>query len=230
MSTERAEHSDLYRLIASRRAVRRFLGDPVDMNVVRDILAAASRAPSGANMQPWRVHVMGGRPLADFCAALTAAYDDDREHAAENEYYPEKFFEPFLSRRRAVGYGLYGLLGIEKGDRAAMHRQHRRNLLFFDAPVGMIFTIDRRLGIGSWLDYGMFLQNIMILARSHGLDTCPQAAFIHWHETIRTVIPVSSEEMVVCGMALGYPDRSAPENSLATDRLSLNEFARFHTD
>ncbi|MFL5253405.1 MAG: nitroreductase, partial [Rhodopila sp.] len=148
-------------------------------------------------------------------------------HVQEVRYYPEDFFEPYLSRRRTVGWGLYGLLGIAKGEVDKMRTQHRRNFQFFDAPVGMIFTIDRRLATGSWLDYGMFLQNIMTAARGRGLDTCPQAAWATYHTAIRPVLGLQPEEIVVCGMALGYADPDAPENTLTTDRAPARAFMRF---
>ena len=143
-------------------------------------------------------------------------------------YYPESFFEPYLSRRRKVGWDLYALLGIGKGDKARMHAQVGRNFAFFDAPVGMILTIDARLEVGSWLDHGMFMENLMVAARGHGLDTCPQAAFARYHRAIRSVLPIPEGEVVVCGMALGYADMSAPENALATERAPLSAFTTFH--
>jgi nitroreductase len=146
---------------------------------------------------------------------------------SEYQYYPRKFFEPFHSRRRKVGWDLYGLLGIGKGDSERMRAQHARNLVFFDAPVGLIFTIHRDLEQGSWLDYGMFLQNVMVAARGMGLDTCPQAAFMPYHRTIQTMLDIPPEEMLVCGMALGYADPAAVENSLETERAPAQEFTRF---
>ena len=147
---------------------------------------------------------MTGEALKRFGKGLLAAANDPKaENDSEFSYYPDEFFEPYKSRRRKVGWDLYGLLGIKKGDFEKTKAQHDRNLIFFDAPVGMIFTIHRDLKIGSWLDFGMFLQNVMVLARSHGLETCPQAAFSHFHKTIREFIPVGDENIVVCGMAMG---------------------------
>jgi nitroreductase len=129
-----------------------------------------------------------------------------------------------------VGWDLYRLLGIEKGDKARMHAQHGRNYRFFDAPVGLIFSIDRILQQGSWLDYGMFLENIMVAARGRGLHTCPQAAFTSFHRVIAEELAFRPDQMLVCGMALGYADSEAPENQLVTERVPVSEFARFHTD
>jgi len=214
--------------ILSRRSVRAFLPTPVPEATIRDILEVASRAPSGTNMQPWKVYVTQGavkQRLSD--AILNSGVRAEKAQWEEYRYYPEQFFEPYLTRRRAVGFGLYGLLGIGRREVERMRAQHDRNFTFFDAPVGMIFTIDRRLEIGSWLDHGMFLQSIMIAARARGLDTCPQAAFAPYHKQIRQVLGIAEEEIVVCGMALGYEDASKPENQLRTERASVDEFATF---
>jgi nitroreductase len=214
--------------ITSRRSVRRFLPIPVPLETVEAILDVAARAPSGTNMQPWRGYVLAGAARQPLIDAVQAAFDaGEPGHMQEVQYYPHTFFEPYLSRRRATGWGLYGLLGITRRDAAAMKAQHRRNFQFFDAPVGMIFTIDRRLATGSWLDYGMFLQNIMVAARARGLDTCAQAAWSHYHRAIRRVLALAEEEIVVCGMALGHADPEAPENRLATERAPARSFMRF---
>ncbi len=154
---------------------------------VEDILAVASRAPSGTNTQPWRVYVLSGEAKAKLCADVLGAYEDperDSKYLEEYPYYPREWADPYLSRRRKVGWDLYGLLEISREDKARMHEQHARNFRFFDAPVGIIFTIDRIMEQGSWLDYGMFLQSIMVAARARGLDTCPQAAFTQFHKII----------------------------------------------
>jgi nitroreductase len=216
------------RAITSRRSVRRFLPTPVPAATVEAILDAAARAPSGTNMQPWRGYALAGAAKDALVAAVQAAFDaPESDRAQEVPYYPEHFFEPYLSRRRAVGWDLYGLLGIAKGETAKAKVQHRRNFQFFDAPVGLIFTIDRRLATGSWLDYGMFLQNVMTAARGRGLDTCAQAAWTHFHRAIRPVLGLANEETVVCGMALGHADPDAPENTLATTRVPARSFMRF---
>lgn len=214
--------------IVSRRSVRAFLPDPVDESLIREILEVASRAPSGTNMQPWRVYVTTGETKERLSrAVLESGIRAEKAKWDEYRYYPEKFFEPYYGRRRAVGYALYGHLGIGKRDVDQMRAQHDRNFVFFDAPVGMIFTIDRRLNQGSWVDYGMFLQNIMIAARGRGLHTCPQAAFAPYHRQIRPVLGIADEEIVICGMALGYEDVSKPENALRTERAPLEEWVTF---
>ena len=214
--------------ILSRRSVRAFLPDPVDDETVRDILRVASRAPSGTNMQPWRVYVTtGARKQAITDAVMNSGIRAEKAPWDEYKYYPDKFFEPYYGRRRAVGFALYAALGIEKRDVENMRKQHDRNFVFFDAPVGMIFTIDRRLNHGSWIDHGMFLQSIMIAARGRGLHTCPQAAFAPYHRQIRPVLGIPEEEIVVCGMALGYEDTTKPENQWRTEREPLDEFVTF---
>jgi nitroreductase len=215
--------------IAGRRSVRAFKPDPVAREVVEHLLDVAARAPSGTNMQPWRAYVLAGRTKDALSEALIDRHSGGGPDfsSAEYRYYPEAFFEPYQSRRRKVGFDLYGLLGIGRGETERMKRQHARNLVFFGAPVGLIFTIDRRLEIGSWLDYGMFLENIMIAARAHGLDSCVQAAFAPLHQTIRDHLPIPDTEVVICGMSLGYADPDAPENRLETERSPAAAFATF---
>ncbi|MGO4831618.1 nitroreductase [Rhizobiaceae sp. 2RAB30] len=214
--------------ITSRRSVRAFLPDAVDEAMIRDILDVASRAPSGTNMQPWRVYVTSGE-VKDRIADVILNSGIRAEKAAwdEYKYYPDQFFEPYLTRRRTVGFGLYSSLGIGRREVDRMREQHDRNFVFFDAPVGMIFTIDRRLNQGSWIDLGMFLENIMIAARGRGLHTCPQAAFAPYHNQIRPVLGMAEEEILVCGMAVGYEDTSKPENNFRTERAPQEEWVKF---
>ena len=213
--------------ITSRRSIRAFLPKPVAQADVEHLLDIAARAPSGSNIQPWKVHALAGTALKRLCDALMAEHASGITPESEYQYYPRKFFEPSHSRRRKGGWDLYGLLGIGKGEHERMRAQHGRNLIFFDAPVGLIFTIHRDLEQGSWLDYGMFLQNVMVAARGMGLDTCPQAAFMPYHRTIQTKLEIPPEEMLVCGMALGYADPAAVENGLMTERAPAREFGRF---
>ncbi|MGZ5130569.1 MAG: nitroreductase [Caldimonas sp.] len=216
--------------ITSRRSIRAFLPTPVPRELLERLLAVASRAPSGTNTQPWRVYVLTGAAKADLSRRLIAAYDDPVECAAHTEeyaYYPTEWRSPFIERRRKVGWDLYGLLGIAKADKARMHAQHSRNYRFFDAPVGLMFTIDRAMQQGSWLDFGMFLQSLMVAARGHGLDTCPQAAFLQFHRIIMPAIGAPANEQLVCGMSLGHRDPGAVENTLVSEREPVSNFARF---
>jgi nitroreductase len=214
--------------ITSRRSVRAFLPTPVDEATIRDILKVAARAPSGTNMQPWKVYVVeGDRKQAIADSILNSGIRAEKIVWDEYVYYPDQFFEPYLTRRRSVGFALYNLLGIGRREVERMRAQHDRNFTFFDAPVGMIFTIDRRLNKGSWVDHGMFLQSIMIAARARGLHTCPQAAFAPYHRQIRPLLGIPDEEIVVCGMALGHEDVGKPENQLRSERAELDEFVTF---
>lgn len=214
--------------ITSRRSVRAFLPTQVPRATIAHLLDVAARAPSGTNMQPWKVHAMTGAPLKAFCDTVETAFlEGGHGQQREYKYYPDAFFEPYLSRRRQVGFAMYDLLGIKKGEAEKMKLQHAKNFRFFDAPVGLICTIDRRLNIGSWLDYGFFLGNICIAARGHGLDTIPQAAFASLPDTIRSALGLPETESIVCGMAVGYADLDATINTLHTPRARAVEFSRF---
>ena len=214
--------------IRSRHSVRAFLDRPVSRGHIEHILDVARYAPSGTNTQPWQVYVLAGEVKKALSAEILADYADNPEREErEYEYYPTDWYEPYLGRRRACGWGLYGSLGIERGQKERMHAQRARNYLFFDAPVGLIFAIERRLNTGSWMDLGMFIQNVMLSARGQGLHTCPQAAFANYHKIIRRHLPVPDEEIVVCGMALGYRDPEAAENIWRTDRDPVAGFTRW---
>ena len=216
--------------IRSRRSIRAFLPTPVPRETILEILDVAARAPSGTNTQPWQVIVVTGAKKQALSEELIGTALDparDAEHTQEYAYYPGKWVPPYTERRRKIGYGLYGLLGIAKGDKELMASQWVRNYSFFGAPVGLFFTIDRILGQGSWLDYGMFLQNVMLAAKARGLDTCPQAAFTKYHRIIARHLEIPPERMLVCGMALGHEDPSKIENSLRTERVPASDFTRF---
>ena len=213
--------------ITGRRCIRAFLPKPVPRDLIERLLLIAGRAPSGSNVQPWKVRVLTGEVLDEVCTDLAGRYDRGQVSKREYNYYPEEWREPYLGRRRACGWGLYGTLGIGREEKDKMHAQHRRNYLFFDAPVGLIFTIDRYLEQGSWLDYGMFLQNIMVGARQFGLETCPQAAFLIFHDVLQRRLSIPEEQTIVCGMALGYPDLSDKVNTFTPDRMKIEEFVTF---
>jgi nitroreductase len=216
--------------LMTRRSIRAFLPKPVPRADIEAILEAASRAPSGTNTQPWKVYVVTGEALARLSRDLLDAYDDPQRDALYHEeypYYPQRWVSPYLDRRRKIGWDLYGLLGIEKGDKARMHEQHAQNYRFFGAPVGLFFTIDRVMERGSWLDYGMFLQAIMTAARGRGLHTCPQAAFTQFHRVIAEHLGLPEDEQLVCGMSLGFADEAALVNTLRTEREPVERFTRF---
>lgn len=216
--------------ITSRRSIRAYLPQEVAREDIEQLLQVAGRAPSGTNTQPWKVYVLTGQRKAQLSAAILAAHNDPAvaaQHTEEYAYYPSQWVSPFIDRRRKVGWDLYALLGLTRDNKAGMAAQHGKNYDFFGAPVGLIFTIDRVMEQGSWLDYGMFLQNIMVAARGRGLDTCPQAAFTQYHRIITEQLQLPDQETVVCGMALGYADHSKVENSLQTERMALQEFVKF---
>jgi nitroreductase len=217
--------------ILSRRSIRAFLPTLVDPSTVSDILRVASHAASGVNTQPWRVHVLYGEAKETLSAAIAAVNDDPQQsegHLEPYDYYPVEWVAPYIDRRRKVGWDLYGLLGIAKGDKARMHAQHGRNYRFFDAPVGLMFTVDRIMREGSFIDYGMFLQSVMVAARGRGLDTCPQVAFTKFHRVIAEHLRIPDDQMVVCGMSLGYADPTSVENTLVTERVPVDQFTTWH--
>ena len=216
--------------ITSRRSIRAFLAKPVPREDIEELLSVAARSPSGSNTQPWKVYVLTGSTRQRLSDAIMSTYLDPAklgEHKEEYNYYPLKWVAPYIDRRRKVGWDLYALLGLTRENKAGMQAQHGRNYQFFDAPVGLIFTIDRVMEQGSWLDYGMFLQSLMVAARARGLDTCPQAAFTQFHKVISQVLELPENEQVVCGMALGYADQEKIENTLITEREPLSGFAKF---
>lgn len=219
--------------IVSRRSIRAFLPTPVAQKDIEAILDIARHCASGVNTQPWQVHVVVGAVKDRISKAILSIYDDPAEHARLDEpypYYPREWTSPYVERRRKVGWDLYQLLDIPKGDKERMHAQHARNYRFFDAPVGLFFTIDQVMEQGSFIDYGMFLQSIMIAARARGLDTCPQAAFTTFHRVIARELRLPDHEKFICGMSLGYADPSRIENSLVSEREPVRNFTRFHQD
>ena len=215
--------------MTSRRSVRAFLDTPVSREVVEDILRVAVRAPSGTNIQPWKMYVLHGAKRDELVKAVLHAHNTEpQNHQTEYDYYPKTWREPYLGRRRKIGWDMYGLLGIGKGDKAKMHAQHGDNYTFFGAPVGIMFTIDTEMEYGSWLDSGMLIQNVMTAARGRGLDTCPQQSWSTYHRVVKPIVGIPEGETLMCGLALGYEDRSAPINRLVTVREPLENNTVFH--
>ena len=215
--------------LLTRRSVRAFVEKPVSRDTVEGILHLASRTPSGTNIQPWKVYACAGAVRDALSDELIALHDaGGGGHKAEYAYYPTGWREPYLSRRRKLGWDYYGTVGLTRDDKPGMHRQHGRNFAFFGAPVGLFFTLDRDLERGSWLDAGMFVQSVMIAARAYGLHTCPQAAFTTYHAVVARHLAIPEGEMLLCGMSLGHLDAHAPENALKTERVPVAGFATFH--
>ncbi|MEY3182885.1 MAG: hypothetical protein RLZ35_870 [Pseudomonadota bacterium] len=210
--------------ILHRQSVRAFLEKPVTALQVRKIFNAAKWAPSGVNTQPWRVVALSGKQKDLLSAQLLEVFDKKVSARPDYHYYPSEWVEPYKSRRKACGLALYSALGIQLGEDEKRHAAWRRNYLFFGAPVGLLFFIDKRLEKGSWLDMGLFLQNIMLAARGMGLETCSQASLAEYPDIIRQFLDISADWSVVCGMALGYADWDHPINQYRTTREAEQTF------
>jgi nitroreductase len=219
---------DVFDAARTRRSIRAYKRDPVPRETLRDIVALARHAPSGSNIQPWRVHVLTGATLKRVGKAIQQAFlTDEPGHQRDYNYYTDPVYEPYLARRRQCGWGLYGTLGIGRGDREKSKAYRATNYVFFGAPAGLIFTIDRGLEKGSWLDYGMFLQTIMLAARARGLHTCAEAAIASYPDIVRRELDIGREWVVICGMALGYADPQAVVNTFQPPRIALDDYATF---
>jgi nitroreductase len=220
--------------ILSRFSSRAFLPTAVKQEVIEHIFQVAARAPSGTNTQPWKVYVLQGASKAELVQKVCAAHDAlaadpslSAKYQEAYDYYPEQWVSPYIDRRRECGYGLYSVLGIAKGQKEKMHTQQQRNFKFFDAPVGIMFTLDKIMGRGSLVDYGMFMQNIMLAARAQGLHTCPQAAWNTFASIVLPHISAAENEMLVCGMSLGYADEAAVVNTFQTTRVTTDQFTKW---
>ena len=217
-------------VIRTRKSVRSFLPTPIPHQTVLDMIEVAGRAPSGSNIQPWKVYVLEGAAKKRLSYAVKAVFNDPAARSLyrpEYIYYPKNWVEPFLSRRRKVGFDLYKLVGIARGEHQKMHEQHAKNFDFFGAPTVLFFSIPRMMEQGSWLDYGMFLQNILIAANARGIGSCPQAAFISYHKIVAEHLSFADDEQLVCCISLGYENTHAPENQLQTERIPVQEFVQF---
>lgn len=215
--------------IAGRRSVRAFLPDPVPEDMVRRILEIAARAPSGTNIQPWQVHVVTGAARDRIIRAgreAAAAGGNEPEYA----YLQAEMQEPWLSRRRDIGYALYDIYGIARNDYPARKEAMLRNYDFFGAPVGLFFCMDRSHALGAWLDCGMFMQNVMVAARHFGLETCPQQAWCDIGTVVHRELDIPDRQIVLSGMALGFEDRDAAVNTLRSPREPVFAFTKWHDE
>lgn len=213
--------------VRERRSIRRFLPTPVSDDVVDAILKASSRAASGTNIQPWFVHVVTGETRQRLSRAVLAAAAAD-ETSLEYQYVASVLEEPYLSRRRKIGYDLYSLYGVDRSDLVGRKAAMLRNYDFFGAPVGMFFTMDRAMALGAWLDCGMFMQNVMVVSRAYGLETCPQQAWCQFGAIVHRELRIPDSHILLSGMALGQADASAIENSLVSERAPVDEFVTRH--
>ena len=208
-----------------RIAVRAFRPDPVTGSTVREILEMASRSPSGGNLQPWRVYALSGQPLDEFRAVIAAKLATGDGETPEYDVYPHSLWEPFKKRRRDTGAQRYAALGVDDKDKAALRELGERNYRFFDAPVGLFFCLDRRLGPPQWSDMGMYMLSVMLLAAERGLDTCPQESWSNWPNSVRAYLNLPDDLLLFAGMSLGYRDPGHPLNAIRTTREPLENFA-----
>jgi nitroreductase len=217
--------------LATRKSIRAFRHDAIARQTIESILSLAARAPSGGNLQPWKVHVLIGAAKDELVRRTKERMAvNPRGGTPEYHIYPPELTEPYATRRFQVGEQMYATMGIPREDRARRLKQFVRNWEFFGAPVGLIFSIDRQMQEGQWSDLGGFLQSIMLLAREHGLHTCAQEAWAPFHEVIREYLNVPPEEMIFCGMSLGYADETAPINTLVSERAPLEAWCVIRED
>jgi len=220
--------TDVFAAAHTRRSIRAYKSDPVPPQLLRDIVELGRHAPSGSNIQPWRVHVLTGATLKRVGGAIQSAFlNEESSHKRDYDYYTDPVFEPYLQRRRACGWGLYGILGIGRGDHEKSKAYRASNYTFFGAPAGLIFTIERKLEKGSWLDYGMFLQTLMLAARAKGLHTCAEASIASYPDVVRRELGLSNDWVVICGMAMGYADTDAVVNTFQPERIAVEDYASF---
>ncbi|MGZ8197809.1 MAG: nitroreductase [Burkholderiales bacterium] len=220
--------ADVFEAARTRRSIRAYKPDPVPHETLREIVALGRHAPSGSNIQPWHVHVLTGSALLRLGTAIQTAFlNDEPGHTRDYEYYTDPIEEPYLARRRQCGWGLYGTLGIARGEHEKSKAYRARNYNFFGAPAGLVFTIDRTLEIGSWLDYGMFLQTIMLAARARGLHTCAEASIASYPAIVRRELEIGPEFLVICGMAMGYADPAEIVTTFQPPRIGLDDYAVF---
>jgi nitroreductase len=220
---------DVFEAVASRIACRWFLDKPVDPKIVRELIAKASRAASGGNLQSWQVYALTGAPLKELKRKVAEHIGDgDPRHlASEYPIYPDTMWEPYKSRREGHHVQLYGALKIARDDMTARLEQHKRNFEFFNAPVALFVAIDRKLGPAQWTDLGGYVATIMYLARGYGLDTCPQESWARMHDIVRPFVTMPPEQMLFCAVAIGYGDHAHAANSFHAPRAQVDEFCKF---
>jgi nitroreductase len=220
---------DVFEAVDSRLSCRWFLDKPVDPSIVRELIARATRAASGGNLQPWHIYAMTGAPLAEIKRQVAAFITgrDPRHDDAEYPIYPKVMWDPYKARREEHGVQLYGALGVARDDANGRLEQYKRNFQFFNAPVALFIAIDRKLGPGQWGDLGGYIHALMFLARGYGLDTCPQESWARMYHIVGPFVKMPPEQMLFCALAIGHGDRSHPANSFRSPRAATGEFATF---
>jgi nitroreductase len=219
---------DVLEAMRDRKSTRAYRDQPVARATIESILDAARWAPSGVNCQPWQVAVVTGAIKTRLSEALLAARKARQPENPDYSYYPKDWQEPYKARRQATGLALYQALNISKNDVLARLKAWNNNYHFFGAPVGLLFFVDRALSQGAWVDMGLFIENVMLAARAHGLETCPQASLAEYPDIVRDILTVPDTRALVCGMALGYADADAPVNNYRTEREPVNAFTTWH--
>jgi nitroreductase len=220
---------NVFDAVDSRLSCRWFLDRPVDPKIVRELIEKSARAASGGNLQPWKIYALTGEPLDEIKrrAAAETENHDPRQIDGEYPIYPKPMGEPYQARRHEHGVQLYAALKIVRDDMDGRLIQYKRNFEFFNAPVGLFITIERRLGVAQWTDLGGYLATLMVLARGYGLDTCPQESWARICKTVGGFLKLPDDHMLFCGVALGYGDRAHPANSFRSHRARLEEYCTF---
>lgn len=218
---------ELLEAIRGRASTRAFLDQPVSKETIHNVLEAARWAPSGGNTQPWQVAVVAGETKRTIGDRMVAAFQSGDKGDADYQYYAHRFPEPYRKRRFTCGMALYDALEIERSDREARNLQWEKNYHGFDAPVEIYIFVDEALEMGSWVDAGMFIQNVMLAARAFGLETCPQAALAEYPDIVREELDLPNSMKLICGIAMGYPEKEAPVNNYRTERESVDGFTKW---
>ncbi len=214
--------------VENRKSIRVFLDTPVEDRLIRDVLTKAARAPSGGNVQPWRLYVLNGDPHARFVAMMEQKLaEGESTETPEYNMYPPSLKEPYRSTRFKVGEDMYALLGIKREDKLARLEWLKNNLRFFGASAAVFCFTDRVMGPPQWSDLGMYLQTAMLLFQEAGVDTCAQESWSRWPKTVAEFVGAPDELMLFCGLAIGYKDPDHPVNTLVSDREPLEKFATF---
>lgn len=229
-NTAIAETSAVAGALQARRSIRAFTDREVTPDQIEAILSAALRAPSGGNLQPWHIHVATGPALDRLQQHIKAEMAAGREEKADHATYPAPLWDPYRTRRFENGEALYQTIAIDRADKPARLAQLAKNFELFGAPVGLFFAIDRGMGAAQWIDLGMLMQSVMLMATDLGLSTCPQAAWANWPDSLSALLDLPDEMVVVAGMALGYEDIDHPINTLRTPRQSFDEAVTIHRD